>query len=162
MNMKKKRKTDALIVLLLFGVFAICILAVLLTGADSYQRLSRRDQAGYDSRTAAQYLTTRVRQADRLGDVTVEDFGGADALVFTEEFDGVAYSTRVYCHDGYLRELFASAEETFLPEDGEKILQAQDLTLTLSGQTLQAKLTDSDGEVQQLTLYLRSREGAAS
>ena len=162
MNMKQnKGKIDALIVLLLFGVFAVCILSVLLTGADAYQRLSQRDQTSYDSRTAAQYLTTRVRQADRLGDVTVEDFGGADALVFTEEIDGAVYRTTVYCYDGYLRELFADGEEIFLPEDGEKILQAQDLTLTLTGQILQAELTDPAGEVQDLTLYLRSREGAA-
>ena len=38
-----KRKTikhhiDGLIALLLFGVFAVCVLAVLLTGADAYRR----------------------------------------------------------------------------------------------------------------------------
>ena len=67
--MRKKRKTDALVVLLLFGVFAVCVLSVLLTGADAYQRLSERDRVSYDQRTAAQYLSTRVRQADRLGGV---------------------------------------------------------------------------------------------
>lgn len=162
MSMKKKRKTDALIVLLLFGVFAVCVLSVLLTGADAYQRLSARDRASYDRRTAGQYLTTRVRQADRLGDVAVEDFDGADALVFTEEIDGEVYRTMVYCHDGYLRELFAVEGGDFLPADGEKILEAQGLTLSMERQTILAELTDPAGEVRRLTLYLRSREGAAS
>ena len=72
-------------VLLLFGVFAVCILSVLLTGADAYRRLSQRDQSGYEHRTASQYLTTRVRQADRLGGVRVDTFDGQDTLVLSED-----------------------------------------------------------------------------
>ena len=73
---QNKRNIDNLLVLLLFGVFAVCILSVLLTGADVYQRLASRDQRSYGQRTAAQFLTTRVRQADRLGDVRIESFEG--------------------------------------------------------------------------------------
>lgn len=54
-----------LLALLLLLVFAVCVLSVLLTGAGTYQTLTRRDQDSYDRRTAAQYLATRVRQADR-------------------------------------------------------------------------------------------------
>ena len=34
---------DTLAVLLLFGVFAVCVLSVLLTGADAYRRMTERD-----------------------------------------------------------------------------------------------------------------------
>lgn len=156
---EKKRKTDALAVLLLFGVFAVCILSVLLTGADAYHRLARRDQFSYDRRTAGQYLSTRVRQADRAGAVSVESFDGVDALVFAEEIDGEAFETLVYCYDGYLRELFVPAEGDFLPEDGEKVLQAEGLSLALEGSLLTAGLTGPAGERQELTLFLRSGEG---
>ena len=37
---EQKRKADTVLVLVLFGVFAVCILAVLLTGADAYGRLA--------------------------------------------------------------------------------------------------------------------------
>jgi len=151
-----------LLVLLLFGVFAVCILIVLLTGADIYQRLSARDQLSYDQRTAAQYLTTRVRQADRLGDVSIRRFEGQDALVFTEVIEGDAYETLVYCYDGYLRELFVAADGGFLPEDGEKVLAAQGLTIRQDGQLLDVELTSPSGELQALSLYLRSRKGAAA
>lgn len=162
MKMKQnKRKTDALVVLLLFGVFAVCILSVLLTGADAYRRLAQRDQLSYDRRTAGQYLSTRVRQGDRLGNVTVASFEGVDALVLSEEIEGETYETLVYCYDGYLRELFAAAGGGFLPEDGEKVLEAQSMSLQKDGQTLTVELTGPVGEVQELTLYLRSREGAA-
>ena len=161
MNMKqKKHKTDALVVLLLFGVFAVCILSVLLTGADAYHRLAQRDQDSYDRRTAGQYLSTRVRQGDRLGAVAVGSFDGADALIFTEEIDGERYETKVYCYDGYLRELFAAEGGDFVPEDGEKVLKAQALTVEQNGRTLTMELTGLTGEVQERTLYLRSGEGA--
>lgn len=137
------------------------VLAVLLTGADVYQRLAVRDQHSYDQRTAAQYLTTRVRQADRLNDVRIEPFVGQDALVFTEVIDGSTYETLVYCYDGYLRELFVAAGGSFMPEDGEKVLAAQSLSIRQTGQLLDVELTSPSGEVQSLNLYLRSGKGAA-
>jgi len=156
-----KRKADALIVLLLFGIFAVCILSVLLTGADAYRRLSQRDDASYDHRTASQYLSTRIRQSDCLDAVAIEDFEGTDALVFTETIDGVSYETRVYCYDGYLRELFTAAGGDFLPGDGEKVLKASSLTLRMDGQRILVELTSPAGDAQRLTLYLRSGEEVA-
>ena len=84
-----------------------------------------------------------------------------DALILTEEIESEAYETRVYCYDGYLRELFTSADGEFYPEDGEKILAAHGLTLSREGRVLTAELTDTEGQVRQMTLYLRSGEGAA-
>ena len=98
------KKTGALAVLLLFAVFAVCILSVLFTGADAYRRLVQRDQESYSRRTAAQYLTARMHQNDRQGGVRVRPFGDGDALVFAEQIDGVEYETLVYCYGGHLRE----------------------------------------------------------
>ena len=98
---------DGLIALLLFGVFAVCVLAVLLTGASAYQRLTQRDMAAYDSRVCIQYIAARVRQADRDNGVSVEPFGGRDALILTEEG---GYATYVYWHEGYLMELYTSVD----------------------------------------------------
>ena len=67
-----KHHLNGLIALLLFGVFAVCVLAVLLTGADAYRRLTLRDQAAYDRRTCVQYVATRVRQADAEQCVSVD------------------------------------------------------------------------------------------
>ena len=93
---------DGLAALLLFGVFAVCVLAVLLTGADAYRRLTQRDQAAYDRRTCEQYLTTRVRQADRTGSMAIENRGGTDVLVLGADEE---YITYIYHYDGWLMEL---------------------------------------------------------
>ena len=160
--MRKKRKTDALVVLLLFGVFAVCVLSVLLTGADAYHRLSERDRVSYDQRTATQYLAMRVRQADRLGGVEAGEFGSCSALLLKEDYDGVVYETWVYCHDGYVRELFAEEGGNFLPEDGEKILPARELSVEQQDSCLVLRILTEDEVWQELRLTLRSREGAAS
>lgn len=165
--MKKRTHISDLLALLLLGVFAACVLAVLLSGAGAYRRLTGRDDAAYDRRTAAQYLTTRVRQADAAGMVSVRDFTGSepavsgDTLVLTEVIDGTAYATLVYCHDGYLRELFSDGSWESAPEDGEKVLEAQALAFTQGEDgLLTVEITAPDGAVDRLFLTLRSGEEA--
>lgn len=161
----RKHDLSSLLNLLLFAVFAVCILAVLLTSADTYRRLSDRDQNSYSRRTAAQYITTKVRQADRQGAVSVHSFEGQNALVLAEEIDGETYLTRIYYHDGYIRELFTSADAEMLPEDGEKILEAAGF-LAYADEAAEGRLSlriqAPDGTWQDLTLCLRSGKGALS
>lgn len=158
-NEQKQSGITGLMALVVFGVFAVCILAVLLTGANVYQRLVHRGTQDYDRRTAAQYVTTRIRQADRAGSVTVEDFDGLDALALREIINGETYLTRIYCYDGFVRELFTAETGDFSPGDGEKLLAAQQLSFLLEDGLLSARITLPDGTVEALTLYLRSGEG---
>ena len=165
--MKKERKhyIGGLLALLLLCVFAACVLSVLLAGAGTYRKLTARDRASYDSRTATQYLATRIRQADRQGAVSVRTFEGRDALVLTEEIDGELYETCIYYCDGYLRELFTAAGADLAPEDGEKILPAGSFLAyaddPAEGQ-LRLRIQVANGDWEELTLLLRAgREDAA-
>ena len=72
---RNKSHMEGLIALLLFGVFAACVLSVLLTGAGAYRRLTQRDQTAYSQRTCAQYLATKVRQSPDAQALSVESFG---------------------------------------------------------------------------------------
>lgn len=145
--------------LLLFGVFAVCLLIVLLTGASSYQALTLRDRLASDSRTCAQYLTTRVRQADQYGAIGVEPFGDGDALTFRQDIDGRAYVTRVYVSGGWLMELFSAADLTLSPQDGERIMAAQALTAQQEDGLLLISITPAQGNPTQLVLSPRCGEG---
>lgn len=169
MNKEQSRvKMSSLMALMLFAVFAVCVLLVLLTGADVYKNLVERDEKSFDGRTAVSYLTTKVRQADRLGAVEVSVLGGAaeensgqengkiEALKLSEEIEGETYITWIYCYDGYLRELFA-AEDTILPPDaGEKVLKAEALSVQWRDGCLSVAVTAVDGTSQSLILGLRS------
>ncbi len=149
---------DGLLALLLFGIFAVCVLSVLLTGARAYRRLTDRDQASYSRRTCVQYIATRVRQADRLGGVSVEPFGDTNALTLTED----GFVTRVYWHDGYLMELYAGEDAELAPEDGERIMKAESLSLSVRRGLLTVDVTGDSGQPDRLLLYLRSGRGAVS
>ena len=159
-NSQPKHHMDGLLVLLLFGVFALCVLSVLLTGARVYRTLNDRDQTSYDRRTAVQFLATKVRQAP--GAISVAHFGAGEALVLEEEIEGETYLTRLYCHDGCLRELFTNAADAFEPQDGEVILPALAMDLELEDGLLSVTLTAEDGTPLELNLALRTGEGAAS
>ena len=84
----KKRGTeyhfDGLAALLLFGVFAACVALILLVGADAYRRLVTRDETVHNRSTCMQYVATRVRQAEGPDRVSVEDFGGVNALALSD------------------------------------------------------------------------------
>ena len=74
----------------------------------------------------------------------------------------MVYETWVYCYDGYIRELFAEEGSNLLPEDGEKILPAQNLLVEQAESGLVLRIMTENEVWQELRLTLRSREGAAS
>ena len=156
----KKSNMSGLLVLLIFAAFMVSVLLVLLTGADVVQKLTQRDQASFDRRTAAQYVATRVRQADCGGMIAVRSFDGRDTLVLAEEIEGTVYETLVYCHEGCLREMFVEAGMVQEPEFGEKILPMQDFRVTDGGRQLQLELDYGENVSETLCLYLRSEREA--
>jgi hypothetical protein len=153
--MKKKNITGVL-VLLIFAVFMVSLLLILLNGADLVQRITERDQKSYNQRTVRQYLTTRVHQADQAGAVSVRRDGQMDVLAFVEEIDGTYYETKVYCHSGYLREMYCQAGVALPPEFGEKILPVQNFKVSLDNSLLRITFELADGTIQTILLHLRS------
>ena len=158
-KVENKSTIEGLLVLVLFGVFAICILAVLLSGAGTYERLAERREEGYAERTVPQYIATKVRQSDKAGAVSVGEFGTVRALELREVLGEEEYITRIYCYDGYLRELFSSASGNFQPEDGERILEAERVDFLLEDARLRITVTGTNGEITELELTLRSTKG---
>ncbi|MBQ7916224.1 MAG: DUF4860 domain-containing protein [Firmicutes bacterium] len=161
---KQKSNISSLAPLLLFVIFTACILSVLLTGADVYQKFSERDQHTFQRRTTAQYLTTRLRQSDAVDMTFVGDFHApspqlsGNTLFIREELGGRTFYTRIYCHDGYLRELFAEAGVTFEPEDGQKILEVNDLSFTVKEDLILIEIEHADAAIETLILYNRNGE----
>lgn len=146
---------DALAALLLFGVFAVCVLVVLLTGADAYSRLTRRDQAIGDRRTCTQYIATRVRQADQLDGVAVERVEDTDVLILGSG----EYVTYVYCYEGWLMELYAWSGEPLVLEDGWQLLEMEKMALSLESGLLSVEIVNAEGNQDSLLLSLRGGEG---
>lgn len=146
MSMKHEKSTSVLS-LLVFALFTLCLLLTVLTGARVYRQIVSDTQGGSDKRTKLQYLSTKVRQGQ---DISLGDFGGCDALILRETIDGENYVTYVYCHGGWLRELFCAEGASLSPEDGETVIRADSLTFLLENDLLTAQL---DGETLYLSLH---------
>ncbi len=151
-----KLHMNSLLALLLFAVFAVSILSVLATGAGIYKRLVERDDAAYTWRTAERYISAKVRQCASAEGVCVENFGDGDALTLREEIGGAVFLTRIYCSEGYLRELFSMEGSPMTPEDGEKILPMAALEAQCFNGLLTLHLIDGEGVRRELLLALRS------
>ena len=163
----QRHEIGGLFALLTFAVFALCILLVLLTGAESYRKLTERDADSWERRTCIQYITARVRHADTAGDIFVGNFDGTPAeygstLFLQEDVDGETYCTRIYCYEEQLHELFSEVNGEFYPQDGTPVLDAQAMEFRLSDGVLTMEAVDASGGAVTAYLTLRSGEGAAA
>ena len=149
---KKHKRTTELLALAVFAIFGLCLAAVLLTGAGSYRSLVQRGREAHDRRVAVRYVTTRFRQGT---DVEIEDFQGVPAMTVREEIGGRAYLTRVYCHEGSIRELLAGERAEVTPDDGQVILEAAGLFFEQEDHLLRVRITHTDGREQVLLLDRR-------
>lgn len=151
--MNKESKLTDLMALMVLLVFALCIMMVLLMGTRAYRQLLDKGAASFTDRMSVRYLTTRVHQAESL---SVEDFEGCAALVIPEEMDGEKYNTLVYWYDGCIRELYCMEGAQLYPEDGEKILETQEMLLSEQD----GLLTVQVGEKQiQLSIPVKKEAG---
>lgn len=157
--MKQKFNVHSLISLALFALCALSMLLCVLFCADRYAKLTNSGNDAFDSRTAAMFFSTKVRQYDVKGSLSLEKIGQCEALAFTEELDGESYVSYIYCHDGYLKELFSLDGIDHLPEDGENLFKMDGLSFSLDGRKLKVIYT-SNGKSGEILLTVRSdREG---
>ncbi len=161
--------------LLLFVSFTAAVLLVLLQGADIYQTIADRNDGYSKRRTAAQYITTRIHQNDSSSSIMVSDFQisdtdlfstdsgffSGDTLYLLEKINGRALCTRIYCYDGYLRELFSETESQMKPSSGQKILPMESICFNLDRHLLEIQIKYPDGTSDSMVLSLRSTKEAA-
>lgn len=159
-----KNYISGLMALAAVGIFAVCVLAVIFAGTESYNSLTERDRLTYETRTCRGFLTAKVRQAADPEAISLESFGGSDALAFRETSDGEDYVTLLYCYDGWLMEYFTLADGVDMTSDmefGSRILPAEAMDLQLEGGLLHAEITLEKGaKPLELVLSLRGGEEA--
>lgn len=157
--MRKSMGFDTVAGLLLICVFAVCLFFALAAGAGIYKSISAVMEEQFTSRTACGYVASRLRQGDAEGAVSVGSLGEEEALIISEEIDGEAYRTYVYCHDGYIRELFCPASEELTPTDGLRVIPAESLSFSVSGGLLRFVCVTSAGS-ETLFYFMKAGAGA--
>lgn len=156
--MKKNSGIDTVVGLFMICVFAACLLFALAAGVRIYKDVSAVMEEQYTSRTAMSYLTTRLHQSDAAGAVELGELAGTPAIVIHRSVDGEDYVTFVYCHEGYITELFCPASESLLPSDGLRVVPALSLELSLEGDLMRIDC-ETDGGAETAYVALRCHEG---
>lgn len=155
---KKNLDVGAIGGLIIVCVFAVAMFMTLAFGSLIYKDVSDVMEGQYTVRTAASYLSTRVRQGNARGMVSLGEFDGCEALIIREESATVAdeaYLTYIYCWNGYLRELYCVEGSAMLASDGDEIIAADSVSFELDGTLLKAACScDGRSAVQYINLAL--------
>ena len=139
--------------LLLFGITTYTLVTV---GAGSYRRLLEKRDANSDLRIAVGYLSMRVRQYDVSGGVSVGESEQGSYLVLYEDIEGEQYETRIYLHDGQLRELWMASQDEFDPDSGEEIVPLDSCGIQIAENGLLRVEVGYAERTRELELQLRS------
>ncbi len=155
----KNHMVDILFVLTLFFVFALSALTLVVLGANVYRSTVNHMDESFTDRTSYAYISQKLRQNDETGTVSISEFGGSDACVFTQEINNTVYNTYIYEYEGSLYELLARADADMGPQDGTKILDLEDFEIEeVTPRLYKIHLAFNDG--QTMNLYLSSHTGA--
>lgn len=145
-NRSKRHSIDVFFVLCLFMMFALCLSALLLAGAKSYQRISQNSQDNFDLRTSLFYVTNKMRSADS-GGISLGEFGTGDAIFLEEEVDGVLYVTKIYQYEDCLMELFAEQGNDLDPVAGVEVTKVSDFQVEkIEGELLEVSVVSPKGK----------------
>ena len=160
-NQDRKHYIDALATLLVFAVFAVCIVLSIILGANVYKGITSRDSASYEMRTCTQYISNKIRSSSSPKSVSVISSDGISALRIEEEEDGDIFCTYIYCYDGWIRELYSSAAKEPSFSAGEKLLEMQSIDFFYDNGLVTVHIVTKDGADGDLLVNVRGAEVAA-
>lgn len=159
--MKKNHGFDMVVGLFMICVFAACVFFALAAGVRVYKDVSAVMEEQYGARTAVGYLSTKLRQSDSEDWIEVGDFHGLPAIIVRQTIDGVDYTSFIYCHEGYITELFCPATESMGPEAGLPVIPAESLDFELSGKLLRIDCRVNGGD-ERIFVALRCETGGGA
>jgi len=141
-------------VFLLLGVFAVFSTLMVLLGAQLYRSIVAQTEIHSERRILCSYIANAARGSNAADVIRVENCDGIDVLVFCRDEDGEDYETKIYCHEGMLKELYLSADQSFDPEYGEAICRAEAFRPEIDGRELRLYVEDAQGEARTIRMAL--------
>ena len=147
MNHLKREKSivDIIFIIAVFGVFTLSALFVVLFGARVYSRIASDMSTNFNKRTSLNYVSEKLHQHDFTGGVEIAIFEGEPTLKLNDEYADETYSTYLYSHDGYLKELTVRDDVSFNKDAGKNILKLNDFKADkISDSLYRFHMTDSN------------------
>ena len=143
-------------VFLLLGVFAVFSTMLVLFGAQAYRTTTERSAEHEEDRTLYAYVLNSLRGEDAAATVGLRTEDGIDMVTVAYDDFGESLEKRIYCYDGYLRELLIPVDSEFDPGAGEQICAASNFQAQINGSLITIEMTGADGEPHTVETVLRT------
>ena len=154
---KQKHMVDLIFPVSLFFMFALCAVTVLLLAARIYQSTTEHSSLNYTARTGLSYISEKIHQNDRGGQVRIGSLEGEPALIMEQEYEEGTYYTYIYAYENSIRELFLKKGGHADLSAGTKILNVKEFSMEQTDeQLLSFHCTTEDGQESSIVVALRS------
>lgn len=155
----KSGLSDVLLILGLLLVFVTSAFILVLIGADTYKKIAGDMESNFERRTPISYIASKIRKADRSGQVGIQYKEETDVLVIEEVLEGVAYETWIYEYKGSLYEIFTQKGTDIALVDGMDMIEIQGLKMErLRDNLLRFESIDKKGKSLEFIISLRSNQ----
>lgn len=157
LNKPKNHVIDYFFILGLFFVFTATALVVVLIGVNVYESTVANMNENYTSRTSLTYVGEKIRQNDSSGSISVGDVQGSSALIIEKNVNSVPYVIYIYAYDGKLKELFIKKDQSFLPGDGDSVMEVANFNISKpTNNLIKIETMDSNGKTLETFINLHS------
>ena len=151
LNRDNSHTIDTAFILALLTLFSITSFLVIMIGAKQYHSIANHMTENYETRTITSYLVEKFHQHGVSDSVSIVDFDGIPAISLCQSVNEKHYDTYIYVYEGYLREITVSEGSTFPLEAGQKMVEANDLSIqACAGNLYCFTLTDRNGNKNQI------------
>lgn len=154
---EQTHRVNGVLMLVVYGIFALFSLLLVVVGARVYRNIVSTGQKNMQTRAAFSYVAGKLRMSTRpAGSLELREENDITILVLGTPTEG--YETRIFYYDGAIRELYQASDQEFVPEMGEKIVDASDFCIEITGEgNLLLKVTDLEGRTRSLHLYIEGK-----
>ena len=146
------------VVMLLLVMFGLGVFMLALSSSNAYEMLTMDKTVNEDIRIASSYITTKLRQNDKVDSVKVVKAYAdkSDALVISEDISGETYVTWIYMSEGKLREV--TIPDTLSPNDDLSfvISDIDSLEISIDGKTILFSIAKGDQMLSSKAVTLRT------
>lgn len=149
------------VTMLLLVLFGLGIFMLAASSSGAYEMLTSDKSNNENIRIASSYITTKLRQNDRVNSVeVVQSYSDqSDALVISEVISGETYLTWIYMSEGKLREV--TIPESLSPNDDLSFIisDIDSFELSVDGNTILFSLVKEDRILSDKAVTLRTSVG---
>ena len=157
--MKKRTSISDIFPVALFLIFTFSVMFFVIISVQLYRSIVKHSGSAEDTDIAARYMVEKIRSHDELGNISVTDYMGHEAVRLDKMVKDQPYVTYIYVYNGTLRELYVEESElsNCTEDSGTEILEINDMDIEkISDDLLRFNFSGKDNNNSEAIVSLKS------